>query len=47
MIELNKMTTIEVNLDAIMNRMNNHEKKVIPVMKWELWKVLSRKVLLI
>ena len=25
-IELNKMTTIEANLDAIMNRMNNEDK---------------------
>ena len=27
MIELKKMTVIEVKLDAIMNRMNNQEKR--------------------
>ena len=26
-IELNKMSAIEVKLDTIMNRMNNHERK--------------------
>ena len=26
MIELNKMTTFEAKLDAIMTRMNNHER---------------------
>ena len=27
MIELNKMSTIEAKLDAIMNKMNNQERK--------------------
>ena len=27
MIELNKMTTIEAKLDAIMNRMNSQERR--------------------
>ena len=43
-IEQNKMSTIEAKQDAIMNKMNNKKEKVIPVMKWELWKVLSRKM---
>ena len=46
-MELNRMTTIEAKLDAIMNRMNNQERRSHSIHEVGIVKVLSRKMLLV
>ena len=42
-IELNKMSTIEAKLDALVNKVSNQERRNQLPIKLELWKEVSRK----
>ena len=45
-IEMNQMTAIEEKLDALMNKMGNHESECTQQMKWEQMMKMRREIVL-